>query len=76
MPVLLQVLVNPNSGRKNAAIVWRSVEHLFEAAGVARDVRESGHANHLCAPRPPSMPLFSCVECHCFRVLNATVFVC
>jgi diacylglycerol kinase family enzyme len=43
----LQVLVNPNSGRKNAAIVWRSVEHLFSAAGVACDVRESTHSNHL-----------------------------
>jgi hypothetical protein len=45
-----QVLVNPNSGRKNAAIVWRSVEHLFVAADVACDVRESTHSNHLYDP--------------------------
>ena len=63
--MFLQVLVNPNSGRKNAAIVWRSVEHLFEAAGVTRDVRESGHANHLYALRLMSLSNICLLGCVC-----------
>ena len=54
--------MNPNSGRKNAAVVWRSVEHLFVAAGLMCNVKESTHANHLYVPGCLLVLLIFCIK--------------